>query len=152
MLQRFLDSSLYGETVLGAKDVRLAVLDEFIRPADTLNRGVDAGIVEMLNDGSTEAVMEHVIFKGENHRAELGELINAIGIERLDPARIHESHGIAEFLESLPSLLGHFEHVAESEERNVAALAHDFGFADFEKLRFSFRRGAGSRASRVTNR
>ena len=152
MLQRFLDSSLYSEAVLGAQNIRFAVLDEFIRPANTLNRGIDAGIVEVLNDGSTEAVVEHVIFKGEKHWAEFGKLINASGIEGLDPARIDESHGITEFLKSLSGLLGHFEHVAESEERYVAALADDFCFANFEKLRFSFWRGAGSRAPRIANR
>ena len=152
MLQRFLDSSLYGETVLGAQNIRFAVLNEFIRPANTLNRGVDAGLVEVLHDGSTEAVMEHVIFKGEKHWAELGELIDAIGIEWLNPARIDESHGIPEFLESLSGLLGHFEHVAKSEECNVAALADDFCFTDFEKLRFSFWLGTGPRTPRIANR
>ena len=39
-----------------AEGFGLAVFDELVRPADPLDGGVDAGVVEILDDGRAEAV------------------------------------------------------------------------------------------------
>ena len=56
MLQRLLDRVFDGDAVLFAQDRNFSVLDEFIRPADSLHWNMDIDVVQVLHDGGTEAV------------------------------------------------------------------------------------------------
>ena len=83
---------LRGEIVEGAQGVRLAVLDELIRPADAFNGGVDTGDVQLLDDRRAEAVHQDVVLESANDAALAGVLLDDGGVQRLDETRIDECH------------------------------------------------------------
>ena len=56
VLEDFVERGFWGESVDFLEDIRLAMLDELVRPADTLHAGVDACLVEVLDTGCAEAV------------------------------------------------------------------------------------------------
>lgn len=65
------------------EDLRLAVFDELVRPADALHAGGDACIVEVLDAGSAEAIGEDVILEGAEHLAAPRDLFQEGGVEGL---------------------------------------------------------------------
>ena len=79
-----------GEAVELAEGFGFAVFDELVRPADPLDRRVDAGVVEIFNHRGAEAVEQDVVFEGADDFAFPGEFLEHGGVERLDEARVDE--------------------------------------------------------------
>jgi len=57
MPHHLLDRRFRREAVQLHENVRLAVLDKFVRPADALDRGGDAGVVQQLDHAAAEAIV-----------------------------------------------------------------------------------------------
>ena len=128
------------------------MLDELIRPADAHYRRVDLIAVQMLHHRATKTVVQDVIFDRADDFDAAREKFQRAGIERFDPARIDERDGETLLLQFLCRFFCNFEHVAESKDRDIATVLHDFGFADFEQFRFRFRFCARAGAARITHR
>ena len=75
-----------------AQDRDRAVFDEFIRPSDTHNRRADHLGIQMLHDGTTKTVVQHVVFDGADDLSTAREKFQRAGIHRFDPARIDQRH------------------------------------------------------------
>src|SRR5438094_3377525 len=107
--------------------------------------------MEMFDHRAAKTVMQNVIFDCAYHFNTAREKFKRAGIERLDPARINQRDRKTLHLEFLGRLLCQFEHVAETENRDVAPMLHDLGFTDLERPGLRFGLGAGAGATRVTN-
>ena len=112
----------------------VAVFDEFIRPADALDGGVDAGVVEVLDDRRAEAVEQDVVLEGAERpctlRAYFSMTAVSSGLMKRGLMRATERPLASS---CVFVALGHFEHGAEADERDVGAVGDDFGLADFEE-------------------
>ncbi len=64
MREDFVERSLRGQAVEFLEYVGLAVLDEFVGPADALDVGGNTRVVKMLNTGRSEAICQDVILEG----------------------------------------------------------------------------------------
>ena len=115
-----------------AQNWNTAVLDEFIGPANPNHRRMNSLRIQMLHHRAAKAVVQNVVFDRANDFHAAGEKFQRPGVERLDPARIDQRNRNSLFLQFLGRFLRDFEHVAESENRDVASVLHHFGFADLE--------------------
>ena len=88
MFQHLPNGGFRSQTVEFAEGFRFAVLDELIRPADAFDWRVNTRVVEVLNDGSAEAVEEHMVFKSADDFAFPTVFLEHVRVERLDEARV----------------------------------------------------------------
>lgn len=151
MRKDLFDRIFGGEAVLFAEDVGFAVFDKFIGPADSLDGGVDGGVVEGLDDGESEAVEEDVILEGADDFSVLAVLVDGAGIEGLDPAWVDEGDGVAFFLKGGFGLEGELHHGAERDEADVGSGLEDFCLADGEESGLVLDLRAGTIPARVAN-
>src|SRR5205814_359366 len=135
-----------------APDRDRSVFDALIGPADADAGRVDHLAVEMLHDRASETVVQHVVFDGADNLHAAREEFERAGVERLDPARIDERDRDAFFFELARRFFRHFEHVSQSENRDVAPMLHHFGFADLEQFRRGLWHRARAGAARITDR
>ena len=133
----FFHQRVRGDAMFFAQDRNAAVFDELVGPANAHHRRVDLVAVQMLHHGAAKSIVQNVIFDRANHFDAAREKFERAGIDRFDPARIDQRDGNALLLQFLRRFLGDFEHVAESENRDIASVLHDFGFADFEQTSVS---------------
>ena len=80
-------------------------------------------VVEVLDDGAAEAVVQDVILEGADDLALLRKSFEHGAVERLDPARVDERGADPALREQFAGLRGHLEHVAEADERDVSPSA-----------------------------
>ncbi len=146
-----MDCGFDGEAVFLTEDRDGAVLDELVGPADADDRGFDALVGQMLNDGGAVAVVEDMVFHRAEDFATAGEKFDRGGVERLDPTGIDDRRGDTEFFQFLGCGQGEFTHVAESEDRRARAVAQNLGFSDLEKLWFFRWNGSGAGAAGVAD-
>jgi hypothetical protein len=77
MLEDLLHGGFRGEAVEFAEGIRFAVLDEFVGPADALDRGVDAGGRGGVRSRRAEAVEQDVVLEGADDAALFREFARA---------------------------------------------------------------------------
>src|SRR5438094_8480281 len=115
-----------------AQNWNTAVLDEFIGPANAYDRGMNSLRIQMLHHRAAETVVQNVVFNRTNHLNAAGKKFERTSVERFDPARVNERDRNSFFLQFPGCFLRHFEHVAESEDRDVSSVLHHLGFPDLE--------------------
>lgn len=81
--------------MLGAKDLGLSMLHEFIGPTDSLDGSMDDFVVEKFDDGKAESIEEDVVFESTDDGRFCGLFGDCSGVERLDPTRIDQGDTVA---------------------------------------------------------
>ena len=83
MPHHLLDRGFRRQTVQLHENVRLAVFDEFIRPADALDRRGDAGVVQQFDHAAAEAIVKDVVLEGAHHLALAGEALEILNSSKI---------------------------------------------------------------------
>src|SRR5438105_9994795 len=115
-----------------AQNWNATVLDEFVGPANPYHRRMNSLRIQMLHHRAAKTVVQNVVFNGTNDFDATSKKFERPGVERLDPARVDERDRNSFFLQLPGGFLGDFEHVAESENRDVSSMPHHLGFSDLE--------------------
>ena len=121
-----------------AQDWNGAVLDELIGPTDAHHRRIDHLRVQMFHHRAAETVVQNMIFDRADDFDAASEKFERAGVHRLDPARIDQRNGNSFLFQFARGFFGNLKHVAQPEDRHVAAVLHDFRLANLEKFRFRF--------------
>src|SRR4029077_12557883 len=108
--------------------------------------------MEMFHYRATESVMQHVVFDGGDDFHAAREKLEGAGIHWLEPARVDQRHRNAFFFQFLGRFFRDLEHVAESKDRDVAAVLYPFGLANLEEFWFRFDVRASAGTARIANR
>ena len=132
MWKDFIQCGLRVDVMEVVQDIGFAVFDEFVRPADALDLGVDARAVEVVDAGRAEAVEQDVVFEGADDLGLAGDFFQQLGIKRFDETRIDESDRVALFFEQLFGLNREVEEGPETDEGNVFAFLDQFAFAELD--------------------
>src|SRR6266478_7903500 len=105
----------------------------------------------MFHHRAAKPVVQNMILDRADDFHTASEKFERPSVHRLDPARIDQRNGNS-FLFKLPrGFFGNLKHVAQSKDRHVAPMLHDFRLADLEKFRFRFDLSACPRTSWIAN-
>src|SRR5437588_581520 len=107
--------------------------------------------MKMLHHSATETVVQNVIFDRRHDFHAAREKFERARVHRFDPTRVDQRDRDSFFFKFLGCFLSNFEHVAETEDSDIATVLHDFGFADLEKPRLGFKLSSSARTARITN-
>ena len=92
----------------------------------------------MFHDRAAKTVVQNMIFNRAHDFYAAREKFERAGVHRLDPARINERNGHSFFFKFACGFFRKLKHVAQPEDRHLAAVLHDFRFANLEKFWFRF--------------
>ena len=137
----FLHRSLGANTVFFAEDVDFTVFDEFVRPSYAFDRGINPGIMEELDDGCAEAILEDMVFKRADHLTAFGYIQDEFLVQRLDEAWVDESDRVALSFKIFPRFHREVVDKAESDEGNITAIMDEFALSDLKEAGLLLRTG-----------
>ena len=120
-----MDSGFHREAVLFTEDGDGAMLDELVRPANANNRGLDALVGKVVDDGAAEAIVQDMVLHSAEDIASRREKLDGRVIEGFDPSSIDDRCRDPEFFEFGGGGEGEFAHVAEGDDRCAGAVAED---------------------------
>ena len=119
--------------MLFTEDVDLAVFDEFVRPAYAFDRGINPGLMEELDDGCTEAILEDMVFEGADHLATFGYIQDEFLVQGLDEAWVDESDRVALGFKLFPRFHREVVDKAESDEGDITAIMDEISLSDLKE-------------------
>ena len=103
----------------------------------------------MFHHSAAETVVQNVIFDRADHVHSSCEKFERAGVHRLDPKRIDQRNGNSFLFKFSRDFFRNLKHVAQPKDRHIAAMLHDFRFANLEKFWFRFDFRARPRAAWV---
>src|SRR5437899_547303 len=89
-----------------------AVLDEFIWPTNTHDRGIDSLGMQMFHDRAAKTIVQNMILDRAEDFNAAPEKFERAGVEWFDPTRIDKGDGSSFPLEFTRGFFGNFKHVA----------------------------------------
>ena len=90
------DGVVSSQAVFFPEFIHLAVVDEFIGPADADDGGVEVVVAEEFNNAGAKAVGEHVVFHSTDDLAFLRIGPDEVGIEGFDEAWVDQGDRMTE--------------------------------------------------------